>query len=310
MTALEVRAGSNASLKPVSQANIAYGTNKSYRLSQLGGPQILIAGPPLPGSGSKNKTPRAHSTEGQSDLGVEKSMGARSRLVRSQSNTFGKLYGIDMLGAAAVDGDILLVRPNGKAIVIGTMTVAAGDSAETVDSPTGLPEGFCLAPGEDIVFVPDTSAEPLQGHVLWIPNFVDTDLISHRFPLTASKATVLKTPPGKVWQLATSEEEAVCNMGILNLDTAVDHPYTAYINDGISDVLYDTDTAIAGEFKQLSNGGSSGFFLPAGHSLKIMLAAAGPDVLFYGTVSEYNQAEVGDEVFATPVIVPDNGPEP
>jgi hypothetical protein len=91
-------------------------------------------------------------------------------------------------------------------------------------------------------------------------------------------------------------------MGILNLDPSVAaHEYQAFVNDGISDVLFEDSAAGVGTFKAFS--AESGFFLPAGHSLKVKLDVAGPDVFFYATVAEYNQAEVGDVQFATPTVV-------
>jgi len=302
MTALEARAGKNASLKPHPFANVAYGTNESYRISQLGGLQLLIAGPPAPGSGGKNSPPRAQDTEGQFDLGVERYMGARSRLLQPQTDVLGVLYGIDMVGAAAVTGSVVLVRPNGKAIVIATMTVVAGASAVTTGGL--LPPGYCLAPGEDIVFIPLTTgmgSQATEGHALFVPAFVDCDLISQRIPLTTANQSLLVPPPGKVWQLATSDTEGQYDMGILNLDTGVNHDYQAFINDGVGDVLFDDSVAVSGTFKALSAG--NGFFLPAGHTLKAKLDVNGPDVLFYATVAEYNEAEVGDTQFATPTVV-------
>jgi hypothetical protein len=241
-------------------------------------------------------------------------MGARSRLISTQALNLGWAYAVD---GAGINGDILFVRPNGKALKIGRVGVTPVDVQPAgLDTPLVLPPVWCLAPGEDIVFRPQPTKDGLvAGTALYVPTFVDVDLINFRIPLDTSKQIVLQTPPGKVWQLPGNLNQTGIGvrlypdyrMGILNLD-AVGHDYKAYINDGISDVEFDSDVAAFTAFKLVTSPPlpDGGFLLPAGHSLKVQITSGSPlaDTFFCATMAEYNQAEVEDETFATPTVAP------
>lgn len=322
MTALQDRAGKNASPKPYWFENATYGSHRSYVISQSGGVQLLIPGPPAPGSGSKNLPPRAQNTEGQGDLENERYMGARSRAILTPlSENLGIAYG----KSGRVVGDIVFVRPNGKAIKIGTLDVDPGasdfvspgvyDIIGAFGPPSPLGSLWCLAPGEDIVFVPNTgSAGSSAGETLWVPNFIDSDLICHRTLLTTAKQTVLEVPPGKAWfvppaflfEASEGPFPSITGaIGLLNL-TPGPVDYSAYINPGNGDVLFaSAETAAAAQFTQLALGGLvENFFLPAGHQIKVALEDEASDVFFAAVVAEVNQAEEMDESFATPVVIP------
>ena len=274
-TSLQNRAGKNASPKPFGSATVMYGPPKGYVLDQSLGTQLLIPGPPSPGSGSKNLPPRAQDTEGQFDLGVERYMGARTRSLMTQCPSFGTVYGIVGAGATGVGGDVVLVRPNGKAIVVGSIPLTGAAEASSAKDSGALGPSMFLAPGEDLVFVPKTS---VSGTALFVPAFVDTDLIGLRIPLVATKQDVLVPPPGKVWYLAPG-----CGSG-----------YGGYSHSGG-----------CGNF----DGENWCFFLPGGLKLKASIDSGSPitDIFFCAVMAEYNQAETDEEFVAptgTPFIPP------
>jgi len=320
-TGLQDRAGKNAALKPFAGALAAYGTHRSYVLNQAGGHQILIPGPPLPGSGSKNTPPRAQDTAGQFDLGQERYMGARSRIVLASSANLGNLFGITGDGGVTgIAGDVALVRPDGKAILIGSIAPTGVDQANPAEYDGSIGSYFCLAPGEDIVFIPDTTVV-LTGTGLFVPNFIDGDLINHRTELTVAKQTVMLVPPGKCWYTPAGVDDlaessfvplaaAYRSFGILNLD-AVGHNVNVYINpgSGAADIRFAVVGCTAGVFTPIplaavaGGEGDNALFLPAGHSIKASLATAGDDVLFCAVVAETNQAHIGDEEFENASVV-------
>jgi hypothetical protein len=317
-TGLQDRAGKNAALKPFAGALAAYGSHRSYVLNQASGHQILIPGPPLPGSGSKNTPPRAQDTAGQSDLGQERYMGARSRIVLAAGANFGNLFGITGDGTATgVAGDVVLVRSDGKAIKIGTIALTGVDEANPAEYDGTIGSFFCLAPGEDIVFIPDATIST-TGTGLFVPNFIDGDLINHRTELTVQKQTCMLVPPGKCWYTPAGMDDlaessfvplaaAYRSLGILNLDTAA-HDVNVYINPGSgADIRFAVVSCPGGAFTPIPlaavGDGDNALFLPAGHSIKASLAVAGDDVLFCCVVAETNQAHIGDEEFAQASIV-------
>lgn len=321
---LQQRAGKNADPKPYWFQKVAYGARTSYDLSQVGGAQLLIPGPAYPGSGSKNEPGRAQDTAGQADLGNERYMGARSRLATTPlADSFGTVY----CTSGSLEGDVVLVRNDGKAIVIGTLgPVAAGASAPVLytipapPTPPALGPAWCLSPGEDIVFVPNTgTGGSSDGTGVFLPSYYDTDLIAFRQLLTTSKQTVLTVPPGKVWHAiagfglepTTGVPAAGHTLGLLNMNPA-DAAYTAYLNRGSgADIPFSAGSiATAARFTSLALGGAGGpvfpteaFSIPAGHSLKLKLDADVSDVYFAAIMAEYNQAEEGDESFANPTII-------
>jgi len=325
MTGLTERAGKNAALKPFAGALAAYGTHKSYALDQSKGHQLLIPGPPLPGSGSKNKPPRAQDTEGQFDLGQERYMGARSRIVIAAGANLGTLYGITGDAAATgIVGDVALVRPDGKAIKIGQIHATGVDQANPAEYNGAVGSFLCLAPGEDIVFIPVTTATP-TGTGLFVPNFIDGDLINHRVELTTKKDTCMLVPPGKCWYtpagLDTPVESSFAlaaayrSFGILNLDTS-SRDVDVYINpgNGSADIRFAKAlTCPAGTYTPIpldqSGDGDNALFLPAGHSIKAALTEAADDVYFCCVVAETNQAHIGDEDFENATIVEGGGGE-
>jgi len=320
-TGLQDRAGKNAAHKPFAGANAAYGTHRSYLLNQAGGHQILIPGPPFPGSGSKNEPPRAQDTVGQFDLGQERYMGARSRMIMTQADNLGLLYGITPVAAlAGIAGDVVLVRPNGKAIQIGVIDLTNVDQVNPAEYSGAVGSFFCLAPGEDIVFIPD-AALATTGTGLFVPAFVDGDLINHRLELSTQKQIAMLTPPGKVWLTPPGVDDPEDSsfaqgphrtLGILNLNAA-SQVVDVYINPGSGADIRFTGaaglTCPAGTFTPIPFSsavpadGDDALFLPAGHSIKAALRAAAADVFFCGVVMELNQAHIGDEAFAQASIV-------
>jgi hypothetical protein len=317
MTGLQDRAGSNASPKPFNFQSVFYGSHASYVLDQAKGTQLLIPGPPYPGSGSKNEPGRAQDTAGQADLGVERYMGARSRsILTTASENVGIAYG----KSGDVVGVIALVRQDGKAIEIGSLSVSAEEAAPGLyDLATSvLGSRWCLAPGEDIVFIPDTgSGGSTAGAALWVPNFVDGDHICFRQQLSTQKQEVLKVPAGKVWSVSpqllfsSKGDPALASaLGLLNMSPD-EAEYVAFINPGDGDVEFADDGASGARYTPIELGGGGSppaFYLPAGHTVSVQLSATNSDAAnantyFAAVVSEYNQADVTDEKFSTPTLI-------
>lgn len=303
--ALQSRAGKNAALKPHPFLNVSYGPREPVELTQGGGDQLLVAGPPLPGTGQSGAG-RAQDTAGQGDLGNERYMGARSRLlnaIQSAEAVIGMLYGIK----GSVDGDVLFVLPNGQAYSIASLSIAAG-------SAMGLPVSllgshlFALAPGENIIFRP--SGGTATDKALFVPGYVDCDVLNFHTALNDfTRTTVLEPPPGKVWQIPSAAENGVLvGAGILNLDQdglALNHEYKLFISDGAQDIEFEDSSASSPALNPISNFGTgNSIFLMGseeaggiGMSLKAQLdttAVKVPDsVLFCALVAEYN---IGDDL--------------